>query len=404
MSVRYRVDFEDYDGLVIESFQNFLGLNFNIFASGLGSYTLNLSGFDNRVSLIPDDAIVRIWMTDPAFGIEWTNIFNGIHKTFVDTVAENGRLTWQSYGPSCEELLAKELVAYPSGSSQANKSGVASTVMNAYVRENIGDLATIANGRDYAGVNPITIASGPAVGPTWTGSRARKRLLFVLETIYHDSIESGDPIDFRVNYLGGYQFEFEAGKLGSDRTVTGLNNGHDRASAPVILSPRYGNTRSLTRSRSRYNEANLVIALGQGEGVNRAFETIANAESIALSPIAQRVATVNGTNETTAAGLQAAAKAMLDAKLAKDKYTVVPFKGTAKALVSLFPNLDERNFTAEVLWRDYFPFDFVTVEDYRTGERQNVQIQEVSGRIRPSDTRVENLDIKVRVVTAQEGL
>lgn len=398
MSARYRVDFEGHDGLVIDSFGEFLGLNFTLRTSGLGTYSLDLSGFDGRISLITDDAIMRVWMTDPAFGIPWTNVFSGIHKTFVDTVAESGRLIWQSYGPSCDELLDKEIVAYPAGSSQANKSGPASTVMYAYVRENIGDLATEGNGRDYDGVNPVILAADTAVGPTWTGSRARKRLLDVLTGIYHDSQEQGDQVDFRVNYVGGYQFEFEAGKLGVDRTVDGLDNGHARGEAPIILSTRYGNVRSLVRSRSRYNEANLAIALGQGTEATRAFQVARSTAAIAISPIAQRVTTVNAVNETTAAGLLAAANAALDANVTKDKYHVVPFKGTAEVLLSLFPGLDIRNFTAEVLWRDYFLFDFVTVEDFRTGERQDVQIEEVSVRVRASGSQVEDVQLKLRNV------
>lgn len=401
MSVQYRIDFDGPAGL-IDNFGDFLGLNFTLQASGLGSYTLDLSGFDGRITSIPDDAIMRVWMIDPAFGIPWTNVFNGIHKTFVDTVAENGRLTWQSYGPSCEELLDKEIVAYPSGTAEANKSGPASTVMRAYVRENIGTLATVGNGRDYDGVNPVVLAADTAVGPTWTGSRARKRLLDVLAGIRHDSYQQGDPVDFRVNYQDGYQFQFQAGKLGVDRTVDGLDGaggslGHKR-DAPVILSPRYGNCRSQVRSRSRYNEANLAIALGPGEGAARTFAVVQDTAAIGTSPIAQRVTTVNAVNESGGSGLLAAASASLDANVSRDKYHIAPFKGTARALLSLFPGLDTRNFTAEVLWRDYFLFDFVTVEDYRTGARQNVQIEEVSVTVRRLGAKVEEINMKVRVV------
>lgn len=400
--MQYRVDFDGVGGY-IDSFGDFLGLSFTLRAAGMGNYTLNLSGFDERISLIQDDAIMRVWMTDPAFGIPWTNIFNGIHKTFVDTVAENGRLTWQSYGPGCEELLEKEIVAYPSGTSQANKTGAAASVMREYARENIGDLATVANGRDYDGVNPVVMAAGTAVGASWTGSRARRRLLDVMIGIRHDSYNQGDPVDFRVNYLGNYRFQFQAGKLGVDRTAGGLDGnggslGHARGEAPVILSPRYGNCRSITRSRSRYNEGNLAIALGQDVGVARNFQVVRDTAAAAVSPIAQRVVTTNATSEASAAGLLASAAAALDANVSRDKYTIVPFRGTAAALVGLFPGLDRRNFTSEVLWRDYFLFDFVTVEDYRTGQRQNVQIDEVSVTVGRSGGNVEDVVLRVREI------
>lgn len=401
MTVEYRVDFDDTSGSTIESFGNFDGLDFEIVASGKGSYKLDLSGYDSRIGVIGDDYIMRVWMQDPAFGIPWTEVFAGIHKTFVDSMAENGRLSWESYGPSCEEILDKELIAYPAGdSSLATKSGAASTVMRAYVQENAGSLATVANGRDYDGVNPLLLGADLGVGGTWSGSRPRKHLLGTLQQIQQFSVQQGDQVDFRMSYAGGYQFLFEAGYLGADRTAPAVSGGLNAAGhVPVVLSPKYGNVRSFSRSRSRYNEANLILALGQGSEGARAFAVAEDTASTGASPIAQRVTPASATSETTPAGLLAAAQGRLYQSAARDKFMIQPYKSRAnRALLRAFPDLDTANFTGEVLWRDYFPGDFVTVEDFRTGTRQDVQIVKVRVRIRPSDKRVEAVNFEVRNV------
>src|SRR5690606_36021661 len=103
-------------------------------------------------------------------------------------------------------------------------------------------------------------------------ARTRRHLLTVLQELAEYSREQGDPIDFRVNYLGGYTFQFEAGRLGVDRTTAGLNaaTGLNAAgNVPVILSIANGNLARQTRSYARYNEANRIFVLGQGEGEER---------------------------------------------------------------------------------------------------------------------------------------
>lgn len=384
MTVRYRVDIEDHSGVAVASFKDFLGLDVEIKIGDKGDYQLTLSGFDERVALILDDYLMRVWMTDPAYGIPWTNVFTGIHKTVVDNFFSNGRKTWLSYGPACEEILDKENIAYPSGVSQSKIEPLAgtpvSTVMYRFVRENVGDLATVANGRFYDGVNPVTLGIDLGQGPSWTGSRAQKPLLGVLQELRQYSIEQGDQVDFEMRYAGGYQFEFWAGKIFTDRTANGLtasSNGLNGAgNAPVIFAPQYGNVSSATRSKSRYTETNLVVALGQGVGEKRQYAVVKNPGSIAASPIAQRAVMMNATNQRLAEELVAVGVARLDENRAEEKYRFEARRG------------------AQVLWRDYFPGDFVTVEDFRTGQRYNRQLVGVSLKVDGDGEQVENVRMR----------
>lgn len=384
MTVRYRVDIENHSGVAVASFKDFLSLDVEIKIGDKGDYQLALSGFDERVALIQDDYLMRVWMTDPAYGIPWKNVFTGIHKTVVDNFFSNGRKTWVSYGPACEEILDKESIAYPSGVPQSKIDPSAgtpvSTVMYRFVRENVGDLATVANGRFYDAVNPVVLGTDLGQGPSWTGSRAQKPLLGVLQELRQYSIEEGDQVDFQMNYIGGYQFEFRAGKIFADRTTDGLtasSNGLNAAgNAPVIFAPQYGNVSSATRSKSRYAEINLVVALGQGVGQKRKYAVVKNPGSIAASPIAQRAVMVNATNQQLEEELIAVGVARLDENKAEEKYRFEARRG------------------AQVLWRDYFPGDFVTVEDFRTGERFNRQLVGVSLKVDGDGQQVE--DIRMR--------
>jgi len=382
VTVRYRIDIEDHTGSVVAVFQDFLNLSFSAKISNRGNYTLRISGFDSRKSLFGDDYLIRVWMDDTSEGIRWTNVFTGIHKSYVDALSENGQRTFTSYGPSLEEIIDKAEILYPAGSSGAAKSGIASTVMYEYVDENAGTNATTGNGRDDDHTNPITNAPDLAQGPTWDGSEPYSSLLTVLRKIRQYSIDQGDQVDFRVNYLGGYTFQFQAGAIGTDRTATGLSptsNGLNGAgNVPVIFSAIYGNVMTFSKSESRMSESNAVTALGQGDKAKRARYTALDALSIAKSPIAKRELTINATNipYSDVPGLIAVAQTKLDDKKASEKFSFTPKKG------------------AQILFRDYFLGDFVTGED-PDGGRLNKQITEINVNVSPTENAlIERISIK----------
>ncbi len=377
MAVTYRVDFEDTTGSIVAVFQDFRSLNLTSVISAKGSYQLTLSGFDSRIADIGDDYVMRVWMTDPSFGIDWLNIFNGLHKTFSDSLLTNGNRTFTSYGPALEELLDKTYILYPSGSSEAGKSGVASTVMLEYVSQNAGSGGTV--NRDVTEQDVLSAATDPLIGGTWSGSRARKHLLTTIREISDFTRENNtaivDKVDFRVNYLDDYSFEIEVGQIGRDLTTDGVgSDGSNSASnVPVIFAAELGNIQSETLSKSRYNESNVVAALGQGYGSDRRVEVASNATSVAASPVAQRETVVNSTESSTTADLLAAADARLKETISKQRFTVEPFKG------------------GTVLFRDYFLGDFVSAQDFRTKTRVNKQLRSITINVSFGTTRVETI-------------
>lgn len=376
MSLSYRVDLESNTGVLLEQFNDFIALQITGIWNGKGNYRLTLSGFDDRVLSFEKDSIVRVWRKD--IGTDWLNIFNGIHKTFDDSLESAGQRIYTSFGPALEELVAKAMILYPSGSPQARKIGACTTVMYSYVEENVGTSATAANGRDIDHVNPIVNAIDPSDGPNWSGSNSRKNLLSTLQAITAFSREQGDPVDFRVNYLGGFNFQFEAGKLAVDRTAPNdptqpLN---PAGNVPVIFGVNYGNVQDIGSSESRFNESNVVIALGQGNTDSRDIGIAINAGSVGASAIAQRESTINATRDSQQNDLDAVASARLQERIAENK---------------LF--FTSRPNTAQSFFVDYNLGDLVTGEDLR-GNRQNKQIVKYVVNVRNGGDDVENIRLE----------
>ena len=95
-----------------------------------------------------------------------------------------------------------------------------------------------------------------------------------------------------------------------------------------------------------------------------------------MLPIAQRATMVNATNQLLDAELVAVGVARLDENKAEEKYRFEARRGS------------------QILWRDYFPGDFVTVEDFRTGERFNRQLVSVGLRVDGDGQQVEHVQMR----------
>ena len=359
-----RVDVEDSTGVVIATIKDYRALSFDIAWSGRGTYQLTLTGFTDWSDIFRDDHQIRIWYKDARFGLDWVNVFTGFHKTSVENLAENGNLTFQSFGPSLEEIVTKEYVLWYARSAQASKSGAVAAVMAEYVTENCGVAALASNGRDADGVVPGLTISNDGSGPTWSGSRARKPLRQVLDDLRSFSIANGDHVDWRVISTGGYTWQFQAGKLGVDRTAVGLDpsTGLNAAgNVPVVFSPDRKNIISATRSRSGANALTEVVALGNGKGANRAVVVVTDAAGLAASAIARRVGLV--TSSTTDTGeLQDAADARLRQRQPTDKFTFQPRD----------VGDDNPAHGGTVLFRDYNIGDYITA--YSNGQAFHKQI------------------------------
>lgn len=380
MAVKYRVDVENYDGVVVASFVNFTSLRFTIEISGVGDYDFYISGLDPRIPEIKEDYLFRVWMKDEQVGIPWLNIFTGIHKTNVDSLASSARVTFSSYGPSLEDLLTASTVFYYADTPQAQKIGFGSTIMYELINENIGGGATVANGRWFDHDLPVFLGPDSALG-FWAGQVSGRNVRDVLDEIRDFNRRNNVLIDYKIDYLGDYQFRFRAGLIGTDRRAPAIApTGKNAAgNSPVVLSARYGNIESSTRSKSRYREINTVAALGNGSGSSRLIGKAQDSVRATISPIAIREKIANGSLLGDATSLDILASAKVEEGKPDDKFEIVPRKG----------NL--------ILFRDYFPGDLITAEDWRTGDRFNKLVRAVTISVNASQDGepIENIDIKL---------
>lgn len=367
MTLVYHVDIEDTTGNTVAIIKNPISFSCTTRIGQKGDYQLVLSGFDSVVNLIQEDYIIRFWRKDTTallsngMPTDFVNVFTGIHKTPSKSLTQSGQKTFTSYGPDSNELLDKSYILYAPNSSQASKSAAASTAMIEFVRENIGDLALISNGRRTDGTNPIVILGTNGLGSVWSDNVANKNLLTVLQNIRDYTRQTGTQIDFEMQYLGNYSWGFRCGtnvyvnrtNVGLDPT-TGLNSDGNR---PIVFSPLLNNVKNFFESKSRYNEVNSVTVIGSGVGALQQTVTRKNLTSVLTSPIAQRE-TVTNSNDSSLAQLNYVGDSAL-------------YELTAQTKISFEPLLNQIR-----VYRDFNVGDFVTAinENNEVFQQQLVEL------------------------------
>jgi hypothetical protein len=267
-------------------------------------------------------------------------------------------------GTDLMELIEKAYILYPSGHAKSSKSAPCATAMSEYFIENLGLTAVTTAGRRVDHQNPVTATTKGGLGPTWSGSKADRPLMQVMQGIRAHSISQDDKIDFQVVHSGDYEFEFQAGTdVYKDRTID--NTG---GNASVVLSEAGKNLLSYTETESRINSYNTTIGLGQGKGSERAVHIIQNLET--MSPIAQR--------ERAVSFVQASSEDDLIASTEEDHEDKKP-----RVRITASPND-----SSYVLFRDFDFGDTITVQSDITGEyfskqlvSLNISVTESNGRI-----------------------
>lgn len=297
----FRIDVEDTTGTPVASLKNFQYFSCDLRVARRGSFRLQLHYNDPNASLIEPDYIIRYWYKNPQYNIDWTNVFNGIIKTPSTDWYSNGNKLSIFYGSDSNEMFDKASVLYPTSSSKANKTMIASDAMKEYLEENITSLATTTNDRYVDHVNPVTIVyPSTGVGDVWSGNMANDSLTKALQDVRNFTHDQENRVDFQGYYLGNYEWEIQVGKIYEDKTTNGLDNTTGKNGAgnvPVILSPLYKNVKSYTESIPRVQESNVVVGLGQRQGEDRDTYVAIDETSRNFSPISQRESVAQSQNQ-----------------------------------------------------------------------------------------------------------
>lgn len=201
------------------------------------------------------------------------------------------------------DLLRRRVVPV---ASQATKTGPADDLMKAIVREQFVSASDTA--RNLGSL--FSVASDTSDAPSITIEFANRVVLDVLRDIAAASAAAGTYLAFDVVPIGS-SFEF--------RTYTDVW-GVDRRSS-VMLSAEMGTLANVSVSNDWTDEVTAVYGAGRGEGAAALTAVATDNARIALSPFGRIERYTSASNATTAAALQAAVTAELQAGRPREQFT-----------------------------------------------------------------------------------
>jgi len=233
------------------------------------SWTISEMAVGN-LSLIIPGGMVDSHLFKPEYGLEvWRRIDNGAPRLVGDRWLVNQIQILGNNGDiligaaDYNSLLANRIIDYPASTPEApnaytEKSGHADDIIKAFVRENIGSLATDTS-RIIAGLN---IDPDFGLAPNINKSASRKNLLTTAQDIALNSRENGTYLTW------GWKITEDATTF-----VTAINQwGEDHgasSSNQIIISSDFGNLLEPVLIDDYSQERNVIKMGGLGEGPDR---------------------------------------------------------------------------------------------------------------------------------------
>jgi len=269
---------------------------------------------------------------DNGWYVEW----DGLHGDETHATYPNGDEAFTIYADGGLDLAERREILYyaTTGASESKKIAIpAQTAIYQYIEENCGASATTANGRFIDGtIVTLNIPVNIGAGPNWSGQRAYRNVLEVIQEIANVA-----EIDFDIVSLGNGQWQFETyvDQLGEDRTATGLDGitGLNAAgNAPVIFSIEQHNVAQVTYSTKRRASANVVATLGKGQYGSRAYGLYTNSATIDADRLTQREVSRNANTQDDPAELLEMATEWGTRLQPTEDFTFVPLRGAQNTI------------------------------------------------------------------------
>lgn len=210
-------------------------------------------------------------------------------------------LAIEATGYGYGELLGRRIVAYDAGSSEADKSGAADTVIGELWDENLG--AGAGAGRDITGLG---FDIGPILG-TGTNVDVAFSRKNVLDAMMKVALQSRATMSTAV-YFGfvpleeglSARFDVRVGKWGQDLREK------------LIFGVDYGNMTNPVYTVDRRDELTVVYCAGQGREDERMEGTPQESDRQYDSPLNRREGLFDGRNYKVVANLENAAREKLE--------------------------------------------------------------------------------------------
>lgn len=294
--VSYSVHISTSDNIKLAIIKKFTSLDYTRSINAPGSLQVILPATDENRALVSTGSETRRDMRLEVWRLLGTREYLETSAQWIvrKVVIDDDQQTIELTADSGLILLNRRIIAYDSGTSQSSKSGATDDVIVEFVNENAGSAATDTN-RDWSSL--IDIRSSNSLGPAVSKSSSRRKLLTTVQEVARQSIVTGSPIFFDMNYLPGsgkFEFRTYARQRGLDLT-TGQNQ--------LIFSGEYANLTNEIREDDFSDESTFVYAAGQGQGTDRVVVTACDVGRIDKSPFGRIETLVDGRNTSASADL-----------------------------------------------------------------------------------------------------
>jgi hypothetical protein len=238
--------------------------------------------------LIPGGVIDPAWITPEARIELWRRVDNLAPalvggQFIVDKIRTSGfqqNILFDAY--DFNGVLDHNIIDYPASTPEvtnaySDKSGAADNVIKAFIRENIGALATDTT-RSLTG---LTVEADTTLGQTIAKQASRKNLLSTMQEIATDCLEKGTYLTWGWSFdENNFTFYTRTGQLG--------NNHGSASSDSLYVSEAAGNLINPEMVADYSNEYTVVKMGGTGTGADRVIGTATNTTRLASSQFARR--------------------------------------------------------------------------------------------------------------------
>ncbi len=271
----YQVRILDWNGAVVGIFAGSGKSNDSLasiicsrYINRIGQHQIAFQGNLQQFESWKLDYQIEIWRHTTA---GWGKVYHGFHRTHTFQADANGLEQYISYGHDLKGLIARASIPSDTVSALSVKSGPADDVIKAYVRENVGPLASASRAR-----LGLIVQANTSLAPVWSGSQARQPLFDAVSEI---ALSSGVDFDVVSNAANVFEFRTYYPQIGTDRTIANL-----LGNKPVIFSLEHNNMATPVASVNHGQEINVVYVLGQGEEGDRDVVEVVNGPAITASP------------------------------------------------------------------------------------------------------------------------
>lgn len=293
MPAEYLIYLKKSSGKVTAVLDTFLALERarTVNAVGLASFTVPYNFIPT--SLLAVDDIVEIWRSVEGGRFYLDGGTTWFVRAIQKTLSSDGFLGLTFTCVDAMDLLARKIVAYAAGASQADKTGPADDLIKDIVSENLAAGATDTARQ----LTPyLTIDPNLSLAPSVSKSFSRRNLLTVCQEIAKASTVAGTYLAFDMvrdfSKPAGWIFKTYTGQRGVDH--------RDSSRRPVILDPENFSIIELSRTYSWVELKNSVYAGGTGVAGARLIGTASDPASIGLSPFNLSEAFQDGINANSA--------------------------------------------------------------------------------------------------------